>query len=225
MTLKSFFLDKKRIFNSYLLLYIWVIRMRKYIFYLMVIINVIALLFTFTYKNEVEVTPSISVEIKGAIKNPGVYKIEENKIVKDIIELSGGLLDNADISTLNMARRLNDEMVVVIYTNDEINEMKEGSTSVKYIDKECVCPIIEKYNCLSDIVSNLDGVINLTGKISLNSGTVEEFITLPGIGEVKAKDIIAYREANKGFKTIEEIMNVKGIGQATFEKIKYYLTL
>ena len=69
------------------------------------------------------------------------------------------------------------------------------------------------------------GLINNTGKVSLNSALIDELITLPGIGEAKAKLIIEYREQNNGFKDIEEIMNIKGIGEKMFEKIKPYITL
>ncbi|MEG1009756.1 MAG: helix-hairpin-helix domain-containing protein, partial [Bacilli bacterium] len=97
--------------------------------------------------------------------------------------------------------------------------------AIKYVEKECVCPKIKNISCFNEAITNLDGVINKTGKVSLNSGTIEELMTIPFIGETKAKLIIQYRETNNGFKDIEDIMNVKGIGPNTFEKIKSYLTL
>ena len=103
--------------------------------------------------------------------------------------------------------------------------MMKGSTSVRYIDKECICPRIDNSSYYKKMISNIDGVIINTGKISLNSASIKELMTLPGIGESKAKLIILYRDQNNGFKSIEEIKNVKGIGNSIYEKFKDYLTL
>lgn len=197
--------------------------MKNILFYFLVLINVIVLVLIY-YDRKEEIN-YIQVEIKGAVKNPGVYKLKENSIVDDLINSSGGLLDNANISTTNLARKLIDQYVVVIYTNTEIDEMRSGSTSIKYIDKECICPKITNNGCLNKVIYNSDGVIIDTGKVSLNSSTLEELMTLPGIGEAKALSIIKYRDENNGFKEIEEIMKVKGIGTSMYEKIKDYLTL
>lgn len=102
--------------------------------------------------------------------------------------------------------------------------MKKGSTSIKYIEKQCVCPKIENAACIEDIIDNSNSIINKTGKISLNTATLDELLTIPGIGQSKAKLIIEYRNTN-GFKKIEDIMNVKGIGNGIFEKIKDYITI
>src|SRR5574344_1181820 len=158
--------------------------MKNILFYFLILINVVVIFLVYFDKKE-EIN-YIQVEIKGAVKNPGVYKLLEDSIVDDLIKSSGGLLDNADISTTNLARKLMDQYVVIIYTNEEINEMKQGSTSVKYIDKECVCPKITNNSCLSEVIYNSDGVIINTGKVSLNSSTLEELMTLPGVGESKA---------------------------------------
>lgn len=167
----------------------------------------------------------INVEVKGAVNNPGVYKIEDESLVEEIITKAGGLAKNADISVINLARKLSDEDVVIVYSDSEINEMRKGSTSVKYIDKECVCPVIDNSGLFNKVITNIDGLIIDTGKVSLNSATIKELMTLPGIGQTKANLIIEYRDKNKGFKEIEEITNVKGIGSSIYEKIKDYLTL
>lgn len=166
----------------------------------------------------------IVVEVKGSVKVPGVYEVKKGSRVSDLIYEAGGLLDNADTSIINLSKELADEMVVVIYNNDEINEMKKGSTSVKYIERQCVCPILENDACIEEVISN-NSIENKTGLVSLNTGTIEELMTLPGIGESKAKLIIKYRDENGGFKKIEDIMNVKGIGESMFEKIKSYIML
>lgn len=174
-------------------------------------------------ENKPEIS-QIGVEIKGAVKNAGVYKLETGSRVIDLVDKSGGLTNNADTSVLNLSKELKNEDVVIIYTNHEIEEMKKGSTSIKYIEKECVCPKLENSACFSEIIDHSESIINKTGKVSLNTATLKELLTIPGIGESKAKLIIEYRN-NNGFKKIEDIMNVKGVGSGIFEKIKSYITI
>lgn len=177
-------------------------------------------------KEQIEVVnSSIKVEIKGSVNKPGVYELNSNSRVEDLIKKSGGLTEDSDISIINLSRILEDEMVVIIYNKDEIREMIRGNTSIKYIEKECVCPILENDGCFSNYLTNKDEIVNDTGKVSLNTATIEELLTLPNIGEAKAKDIIKYREEHGGFNNIEEIMNVKGIGKSTFEKLKDYIII
>ena len=100
--------------------------------------------------------------------------------------------------------------------------------AIEYIEKDCSCPDTINDACIKENKqSQKTGAKELTkdNKISLNTGTLEELQTLPGIGESKAKQIIKYREENNGFKTIEEIKNISGIGESTFEKFKDYITL
>ncbi len=178
------------------------------------------------------VSSKIKVDIKGAVKNPGVYEVEENSRVSDVINISGGLTNEADTSVINLSKNVVDEMVIIIYTKDEINEMKEGSTSVKYIEKECICPKLENDACIEDKIDNIPNNENSSidknessGKVSLNNTTLDELMTLDGIGEKKAQSIIEYRNKNNGFKSIDELLEVDGIGSTTYEKIKDRLTL
>ena len=195
--------------------------MRKILIYALIIINVWSLI----QKDDTNNIDNIKVEIKGSVINPGVYTLNKDSTISELVKKASGLENNADISVTNMAKRLEDEDVVIIYSKDEINEMKKGNTSVKYVDKECICPMINNVSLFDEAVTNLDGIIIDTGKVSLNSATKEELMTLPGIGESKANLIFEYRENNNGFKTIEEIMNVKGIGKSMYEKIKGYIIL
>lgn len=171
---------------------------------------------------------TIKVDIKGAVNNPGVYELKNNSRVGDVILISGGLTKDADTSVINLSKTLKDEMVIIIYTKKEISEMKKGSTSIKYIEKECVCPKIENDACIENLVTNEknDTAQNVKNtKISLNTASMKELSTLSGIGESKAKAIIDYRNKNNGFKTIEEIKKVSGIGNSIYEKIKDNITI
>ena len=177
--------------------------------------------------NEEVEEEKIKIDIKGAVKNPGVYELASNSRVDDAIKISGGLTKDADTSVINLSKNLTDEMVIIIYTKDEIAEMRSGSTSVKYIEKECICPKIENDACVDNVIDNKpnDSNLSIEQKVSLNNATIAELMELPGIGEVKAKAIIAYREENGGFKAIEELLEVNGIGESTFNKIKDQLSL
>lgn len=167
---------------------------------------------------------NIHVDIKGAVVTPGVYELEEESIVKDAITKSGGLTPLADTTYINLSKRLKDEMVIIIYTKDEITAMKEGRENVIVLEGKCVCPNITNDGCIKekDKIDNTgsNNKKESNGVINLNTATIEELQTLTGIGPSKAKDIVGYREKNGPFKTIEELTEVKGIGSATLEKIK-----
>lgn len=186
----------------------------------------------------------IKVEIKGMVLNPGVYELESNKRVNDLIEVSGGLLENANTDYLNLSKKLKDEMIIIIYSNDEINSFKNNNDS-KYekINIECSCPDTINDACIdigdishennisyeSDDENNDEGnksnISDIGSKISINEASIEELTKVSGIGSSKAKSIIEYRKQNGNFKTIEDIMNVSGIGKSLFEKIKDYITV
>ena len=177
-----------------------------------------------------EENKKIKVDIKGAVNNPGVYEVLENSRVSDAINISGGLTKDADTSTINLSKIIFDEMVIIIYTKDEIAEMLKGDTSIKYIEKECICPKLENDACIEDKIENVpnnnlnNDSSSSNNKVSLNKASLDELMTLDGIGEKKAQAIIDYRNKN-GFKSIEEIMEVDVIGSTTYEKIKDRLTL
>ena len=216
---------------------------KKYILIILIILGFIFILLNKKIDDEIileesnletkeeidEEVVNIKVDIKGAVKNPGVYEVVENSRVSDVIALSGGLTDEADTSVINLSKNVIDEMVIIIYTKDEINEMKKGSTSIKYIEKECICPKLENDACIEDKIDNVpleeESNNDLNDKISLNNASLDELMTLDGIGEKKAQAIIDYRNKNNGFKSIDEILEVDGIGSTTYEKIKDRLTL
>lgn len=174
------------------------------------------------------IVKKVYVDIKGAVKNPGVYEVGEDKKVIDVLELAGGLAENADTSMINLAKKVFNEMVVIIYTNDEVKNARESDTVIKVVEKECVCPEIKNDACINsgDIEKN-DNQNNVeeNNKVNINKATLEELLTISGIGESKAKSIIEYREQNGVFKQIGDIMNVSGIGESLFEKIKNNITV
>lgn len=183
-----------------------------------------------------EIIDSYRVEIKGLVKNPGVYEATEKERVIDIINKAGGLEEGANTELLNLAKKITDEMVIIIYSNDFINNYKESKQKIEYVYIEVEnCPDKINQACINNYENNSsnDKENNNSNnvqkeqndKVSLNKATKEQLMTLKGIGEAKAIDIINYRNDNNGFKTIDDILNVKGIGNSVFEKIKENITV
>ena len=174
-------------------------------------------------KKEEQKPKEVIVDVKGAVNKPGVYTLKNDKRVIDAINMAGGLTTNADTSLINLSMKLTDEMVIDIYTKEE---MKDENM----VCAPCECPeisdacITEKETTKEETAKNTKESnkkeVNTNQKVSINTGTLEELQTLDGIGETKAKAIIGYRETNGLFKKIEEIKNVSGIGDSTYEKIK-----
>ena len=164
-----------------------------------------------TVSNEVnEEKKYYYVDIKGSVNNPGVYKFKENDRVIDAIEMAGGLTKDANTSNINLSQKLKSEMVIYIYNNKEIKENTINLTC----DNVCKKEIIEVNNCIPVTTSKI------TGKVNINTATVEELMKVSGIGESKAKSIIEYRNNNGAFNNIEDIKNISGIGEAIFDRIK-----
>ncbi len=154
------------------------------------------------------------VDVKGAVKNPGVYLFKNNDRVFDAIEKAGGLIKNSNTSNINLSKKLSSEMVVYIYTN---NEIKNGNKSIS-CDTKCNYEIIETNNCYLN-------ESNDSKKVNINTANMNELLTLTGIGESKAGAIINYRQENGDFKDIEELIKVSGIGQVLFDNIKEFITV
>ena len=175
---------------------------------------------------------TVKVDVKGEVSKPGVYALEEGKRINDAINLSGGLTENADTSLLNLSKVLKDEMVIIVYNKDKIEQIKKEvatpKTIIEYIEKECVCPDTINDACMVETNSNDDkkDIIDTTnGKVNINTATKDILLTIKGIGETKADAIIKYRSEVGLFKDINEIKNISGIGESTFEKIKDNITV
>ena len=160
----------------------------------------------------------IYIDIKGSVKNPGVYKLDIDSRVTDAIKASGGITEDANTRFINLSKKLNDGDVVVVYSNKEIkNAQKEN---IIYVQTPCVCEEVKNDACYRE-----DNEQNNNGKININTATLEELMTLNGIGESKAKSIIEYRNVNGKFSKIEDIINVNGISETLFNKIKENITI
>ncbi len=166
-------------------------------------------------KEEEEKT--IVIDIKGAVKNPNVYEVKEETRIQEVINLAGGLTEDATTININLSKKVTDEMVIYIFTKKEYAE-------------KIVCQIENEYDGeitkeIQDHQSIIDKNTEKSDKVSLNNASLEELMTIDGIGESKAKNIIEYRTNNNGFKSIEELKKVTGIGESLYEKIKIYFTL
>lgn len=142
---------------------------------------------------------ALYADICGAVQEPGVYKLEEGARIFQLIEQAGGLREDADLTSVNQAEKVTDGMKVRIYTKEEAASLPQQiweSTA----ESEQTAPI--------------------SAKININSADIAQLTQLTGIGEARAADIIAYRTEHGRFLTIEEIMNVSGIKESTFQKIK-----
>lgn len=137
----------------------------------------------------------IYVHVTGAVKNPGVIKLPAGSRVVDAIEACGGLTENADSDSVNLAAILEDENKICIYTKDAMNRSSDETGQ------------------------------SMENKININTATLEELKTLNGIGDVIGQNIIDYRETHGGFRSIEEIMEVDRIGEKLYEKIKEQITI
>lgn len=164
------------------------------------------------------------IDIKGAINNPGVYLVNEGSIVNEVINMAGGLTTNAYIKNINLSKTVTKEMVIIIYTKDEIDKMKEP-------EPNCICNDVNITSCLNNNASIITPGSeqikeeNLNKKININKASLEELMNLDGIGEAKAKSIIEYRNTKGLFKSLEELKNISGISDKIYEKIKNNIEL
>lgn len=140
------------------------------------------------------------VDISGAVVNPGVYEVSSSTRLFQVIEMAGGLADNADVDSLNRAEIVYDGQKIIVGTASNSEIGTEASSE-----------------------GNQSGITN--GKVNLNLADSATLQTIPGIGPSKAERIIDYRKTQGRFKKAEDIMNITGIGEKTFESIRDYITV
>ncbi|MGL5414780.1 MAG: helix-hairpin-helix domain-containing protein [Clostridium sp.] len=149
----------------------------------------------------------ILVDIKGEVKNPGVYELEEGSIIENLIQEAGGLTKEGTLENINRAKELKGNEAIIIFSKKELE--------VKVVNNNGINGVANNTGSMLEEAGESE-----SGKININTGTVDDLKKLNGIGEGKAKAIVEYREKNGEFKKLEEIQKVSGIGKATFEKIK-----
>lgn len=169
--------------------------------------NIISVVEDIPVEKEVE---KILVDIKGYVKKPGVYEVSSDTIVNDCIKLAGGIKTEGDTTTINLSKKVFNEMV--IYIPEKKEEVTESDIP---------------NDALVDNNTSVGIEINppINTKVNINTASIEELLTLDGIGESKAQAIIAYRNEVGLFKSIEELKNVSGIGDTVFENIKDNITI
>lgn len=139
---------------------------------------------------EIQTEPGIWVDVCGAVVNPGVYQLEAGARVYQAVDAAGGFLEEAERTAVNLASVLKDGEQIRILTAEEAKIRSESEAA------------------------------SASGLVNLNTADVQTLCTLTGIGASRAEDIIAYREREGPFQSIEEIKNVTGIKEGTFQKIK-----
>ena len=163
--------------------------------------------------SSLEESRSIYVDIKGAVRQPGVYEMQAESRLFDLVDQAGGLLPEAASLSINLAQRLEDQMLVYVMDQaewqDQVNGLEQPSDTV---------PLQAGPLPMGDL-----GVSTEENLVNINTADQALLETIPGIGPAKAQTIISYRQEQGSFQTIEAIQEVSGIGVKTFEKLKDYI--
>lgn len=159
-----------------------------------------------TFQLEEPASTKVVVDVKGAVKFPGVYELTTEDRIIDAIQLAGGYAEEADSNYINHAQKLQDEMVI-------------------YIPKKGELLRDEEYQPLGQALQQSHSSSKKESLVNINTADESKLITLPGIGPSKAQAIIQYREEHGPFKKIEDLKSVSGIGEKTFEKLKDFITI
>ena len=154
--------------------------------------------------------PRLMVYVSGAVAQPGVYQFQEGDRLQDIIGSAGGLLAEADISTVNMAALLEDEQHFHFPTILESKEVAAYPSADSSTNNQSPTP---------------EAAPSPENPIDLNTASAEELQTLPGIGVVKAEAIVEFRDTYGPFGKTSEITSVPGIGPATYENMQHLITV
>ncbi len=164
-----------------------------------------------------EVASTIELEVKevpiyicGEVKMPGVYYMSTHAIINDVIKKCGGFTDDANQMAINLASAIvPNEKIIVPKMGEEIDKLMVSYENRERIESNSVSP---------------QATMSQSTLININTATKEQLMTLNGIGEVKAIAIINYRQEKGVFNSVDEIKNISGIGEKTFEKIKQFIT-
>lgn len=155
----------------------------------------------------------IVVDIKGAVKYPNIYEMKATDRVKQLLD-KAQILDNADLSTINLAEKLLDQKVVYIPKKGEL-AIANGNGLNKSNDRQ-------QEQTLS--LKN-EGNVGQQEKINLNTASESQLLSVNGIGPTKAKSIVEFREQHGKFESVDQLKEVKGIGAKTLEKIRDFFVV
>ena len=156
----------------------------------------------------------IYIDVKGAVYLPGVYEVTSDMRLIDAIELAGGFSENANQNPVNLSLKLTDQMVIFIPEVGAVDEKKsELETSAVPIEEAVIT------------VPKEDSAAATSEKVNINLADSNELQQLPGIGEKEAEQIISYRQENGSFQKTEDLKNVSGIGEKTFEALRVDVTV
>ena len=181
-----------------------------------------------------DIPGTLTVHVCGAVKKEGVYSLPEGSRIRDAIEAAGGFDKEADTSFLNLALKLEDSWQIRVPTVTEAEKLRQERGSGKAEEAVLSRTDSDTPGITRGTVSGEDAVRTdaesgsssaKEPKININTASVEELMNIPGIGESKAKKIIEYREKNGRFETVEDIMKVKGIKENSFRKMQDYITV
>ncbi len=160
----------------------------------------------------------ITVYVSGAVANPGLHEIAPGSRAVEAIAAAGGMTEEANKDKVNLAKICKDGMQVNVPRLSAKERRRLAAANTSASGAEAPEQSGASYNAAQESEAAL------TGKVNLNTATAEELETLPGVGAVTAQRIVEYRSAH-GFARIEDLMNVKGIGQAKFKKMQPWLDL
>ncbi|MFR0599392.1 helix-hairpin-helix domain-containing protein [Lactobacillus equicursoris] len=156
-------------------------------------------------------------DISGAVKHQGVYTLKNGMRLEDLIECAGGLSKRADLKAINRSQLLHDQDKIYIPYKGEKNVPASSATAVSTSSSTS--------NNADVSAASEDSASGAGGQVNINTASATELQKLNGIGEKKAQQIIAYRQEKGGFKSIDELKEVSGIGDKTFAAIKDQLTI
>ena len=164
--------------------------------------------------------PEIAIHVTGAVRSPGVYYLSTDARVHEAIEKAGGKTDRADIHSLNLAAKVRDGEQIYVPEIREIPDVRQAAPVPSAV-KEVTSPA----STASPQPAVKRAAPSNGARININTATSQELQTLRGIGPAMARRIIEYRQASGGFSTVDDLTNVKGIGEKTLEKLRDSITV
>lgn len=150
------------------------------------------------HKEEAVEKDLITVDVKGAVKSPGIYDLPVGSRINDAVQKAGGLTEQADAKAINLAQKISDEALVYVPTKEEATSQATQSNASNSKENK---------------------------KVNLNKASLEELKQVKGLGAKRAQDIIDHRESNGKFKSVDDLKKISGFGAKTIEKLKDYVTV